>query len=565
MTTRSSTRPTRTGRPKDGRSPARTTATRERTITFEPDEPDEPDAADTGSEAEHDAELVRTLTGGFVSLRHLRAALRRRRRLWITAALVGLLGGVAYRVVVPVQYEATATVYLAHPASADSTVAVHNDLAILSTRAVGRKAIALLGPGGHGLTPATLLGKSPGTVESGNVLQITVSGPNSQAAVRRVNAVTSAFLSLRAQLYRQQAQALATASNTAITKLQGEIATLTNRIDHSSTLPASQVALLQGQQGSATTQVSQLEQSIQQNTLDTLSVISGTHVITRGSALPISPRRTFLLDALSGLAVGLAAGIGFVVVQSSLSSRLRRREDVAAVLGAPVGVSVGRLRRRWPPAVRRRGLPAVREGPLRILVQYLEDQLDARGAHGSLLIVAMDDQQGPAAALRALAGRLGAAGERVVLVDDTTDRSISRSLGSHGSLLQPIAVPGSQPTTLLVPPKPWEAGHDERWRDAAEELGTADAVLVIASVDPAIGAWHLRRWASDAVVTVTTGRSTPQGLAAVTELLDAAGVTVSSAALLGTDAEDESAGLGLPDPTAFERRLGLVRPVGLPT
>lgn len=526
----------------------------------------EPDTLDARTpEPEADAELIRTLTGGFVSLRHLRAALRRRRRLWVTTALVGLLAGAAYHAAVPVKYKATATVYLAHPASSDSTVAAQNDLAMLDTGTVGRKALALLGAGGRGLTPNGLLGKTPGTVASGNVLQITISGPSPQAAVRRVDAVTTAFLSFRAQLYQQQAQALVAASNKEISQLQGEIATLTDRTNNSSTLPASQVAVLQGEKAAATTEVAQLEQSIQQSSLSTLSVVSGTHVITPGTAVATSPKKTFILDALSGLAIGLFAGLGLVVVQSSLSNRLRRREDVAAVLGAPVGVSVGRLRRRWPPALCRRGLPAVREEPMRIVVQYLEDQLDARGPHASILVVALDDAAGPAAVLTALAGRLRAAGERVVLVDDTTDRSVGRALGWHGSLLQPVRVPGGPPATLLVPPKPWEAGHDERWRDAAEELGAADTVLVIATVDPGLGAWHLHRWATDAVVTVTAGHSTPQRIAAVTELLDAAGVTVSSAALLGTDPDDESAGLGLPDPTVFERRLGLVRPVGLPT
>lgn len=525
----------------------------------------EPDALDGGhAEADDDA-VLRNLTGGLVSLRFFRAALRRRRRLWLVTAVVGLLIGTGYHLVIPVKYTATATVYLAHTAASDSTVAAQNDLVMLDTGAVGNRAIALLGKEGRGLTPAKLFGKAPATTPSGNVLQVTISGPTPKQAVRRVDAVVTAYLSFRAQLYKNQEQSLVSASNKEIGQLQTEIGTLTSRIDAGGTLSPAQVAALQGERAAATTEVTSLEQSIQQSEIGTLSVVSGSHVITPGTAVPSSMKKALVLDGLSGLAAGLALGAGFVAVQAALSDRLRRREDVAAVLGAPVGVSVNRVRRRRVLPRFRRGMPAMEETPLRILVQYLDDQLNSRGPNATVLMVTMDDVAVPAAAMATLAGMLRAAGERVVLVDDTRDRSVGRVLGSHGSVLQPVRVPGGPSVTLLVPSKPWEAGHDERWMDIAEELSDADAVLVVANVDPALGAWHLRRWASDAIVTVTTGHSTPQRVAAVVELLEAAGVTVSSAILLDADPIDESAGLGLPTATGFERHLGLVSSVDLPT
>ncbi|MGH9082169.1 MAG: hypothetical protein ACRDY3_10990 [Acidimicrobiales bacterium] len=509
-----------------------------------------------------DAEILRILTGGLVSLRYFRDALRRRRRFWLATALAGLVLGTGYHLVVPVDYAASSTVYLAHPATTSSTTAVQDDLAILGTGAVGHRAIGLLGPEGRGLTPAKLLGKAPGIVASGNVVDITISGPTPEAAVRRVDAVTRAFLSFRAQLYQSQEQALVAASRTTVAQLQHRVATLTSQIAGAHAQPPARVAALEGELAAATTQITSLEQSIQQDQLGVVSVTRGSHTITPGTAVPTSRAKAFVLDGLSGLAIGLALGMGIVAVQAALSDRLRRREDVAAVLGAPVGVSVGRVRRRFGLRRPRDGVLAPRAVPLRILVRYFEDQLDARGPNATVLVVAMDDVRAPAAALTELAGTLRAAGERVVLVDDTADRSLGRSLGhlgSPGPLLQPVRTPGGPSVTLLVPSRPWESGHDRHWLDVADELAGADAVLVMASIDPAVGGWHLRRWSSDAVATVTVGRSTPQRLAAATELLDAAGITVSSAALLGTDAGDESAGLGFPGPVAFERRLDLVR------
>jgi hypothetical protein len=68
-------------------------------------------------------------------------------------------------------------------------------------------------------------------------------------------------------------------------------------------------------------------------------------------------------------------------------------------------------------------------------------------------------------------------------------------------------------------------------------------VIVVATVDPAVGAGELPRWANSAVVFVTAGKASAQRINGTAELLRAASVGVRSAVLLNADPNDDSIGL----------------------
>ena len=102
---------------------------------------------------------VNLVSGRVVSLRFIAAALRRR-RLLLGLALLGLLVGFSYHLVFPEQYSATATLYLVHPPGSDQTVGAANDLAMLQTAAVGKRAITLLGE--HDLARHNFLARHQG-------------------------------------------------------------------------------------------------------------------------------------------------------------------------------------------------------------------------------------------------------------------------------------------------------------------------------------------------------------------------------------------------------------------
>lgn len=521
-------------------------------------EPD-PEPVDGAARSDPGSDALHVLTGRMVSFRFILASLRRTRRVWLAVALAGLLLGAGYHLVVPIKYNAAATLYLAHPAGSDSTVEAGNDLAILDTAAVADRAIERLGPTGKGLTPSALLGKAPATLTSDNVMTLAVSGPTSAAAVRRVNALATAYLAFRAHLFEAQNESFATATNKQIANLQTKIATLTSQIAALGTAGSSQqLDNLQAQRASATAAITGLQQTVQQESLTTLSVVNGSRVITPGTAVPTSLKKALAFDGLTGLAGCFGMAVGLIVVVSVLSDRLRRREDVATLVGAPVAVSIGALRHH---ILRRRSIRAMverREPGLQVLAYHLKEAV-THGHHHTVMVVSADDPRVPAAAMTLAARTLAAPGQRVVLVDETRDRTVGRAfgVGAAGPSTRHLGVGGGPPVTLLVPSRPWEPGGDG---GLPPEVARADAVFVIASVDPGTGAWHLRHWAPEAILAVTAGTAKARSVVALTELLGAAGISVPSAVLLGADPDDESAGLPAIEPPPVELRLGMLRP-----
>jgi len=504
-------------------------------------------------------ESMQIPAGKMVSLRFLRQALRRRRRLWIGLAVIGLLAGVGYHVAVPVKYSATATLYLAQPPGTNNTVGAANDLAMLSTAGVADAAIKQLGE--PELTMGALFGKAPGKTVSPDVMNITISGSSSGEAIRRANAVAAAYLAYRSEQYDAQNQAVVAAAQKQIDKLQATIAKLTTKIESLGGTNATAAASLTSQRAAATTQISNLRASIQQDAISTLSVSKGSRIITAATPAHTSKAKVMLLDGLTGLVIGLALGLAIVVLQAILSDRLRRREDVAAVLGVPVDVSVGRPRRgrvvrrigriSWVSRLsgNRLAVRSVRsltkhpdDGLLRFAV-YLDERLKSGGTKPTEMVVAVDDIEVPAAALLLVADQLAREGRQVVLVDLTGSRAVGAAVGAGDAGSERVSLGAGAEIILVTPRQPWEAEESGQWGYDLADLVDADAILALATVSPAVGAWHLRTWATDAVLTVSAGRSTVQEISAVSELLDAAAIHVSSAVLLNADATDQSVGL----------------------
>ena len=80
--------------------------------------------------------------------------------------------------------------------------------------------------------------------------------------------------------------------------------------------------------------------------------------------------------------------------------------------------------------------------------------------------------------------------------------------------------------------------------NAASDCGvSADLLLTLATLDPAIGADHLATWASNAVVVVSSGESSAERIHSVGEMIRLAGMRLESVVLLGADKSDKSLGL----------------------
>ena len=484
------------------------------------------------------------LVGRLVSLRFVLGALRRRRKIWLSLAALGLVVGLGYHVAVPRSYSAQATLYLAQAPGSDPAVGMANDLALLQTTTVGQRAVTLLGE--PSLSPLKLLGKAPGTMESDNVLMLNVAGPTKAEAVRRANALATALLEFQSDRIQQQTASSDNALQDEITSLQQQINQLSATInDPGSSLQSSQLATLVGKQSGDTSEIATLQQTIQQNQLASTAITSGSRVVTAGTLVPASTAKLFGLDGIAGLIGGLVVGVAFVAVQAVLSDRLRRRDEVASLLGAPVELSLKPIRHlkfrhhRW---VRRSALEPL--GEVDVFAGYLRRRGVRQGGRKTLLVVSVDDLTVPAAALAVLAMRLADEGESVLVADLTKDGLLARitedlrvegesSSNRSGGNIQLFTPPQDDMNEIVEPP--WVATPD-----------VVSTVLVLTAMDLSRGAWHLT-WAKQVLVTVTAGRSSAQRVSSTAVLLRAAGIAIRAGVLIGADAEDQSFGLLQPE------------------
>ena len=71
-----------------------------------------------------------------------------------------------------------------------------------------------------------------------------------------------------------------------------------------------------------------------------------------------------------------------------------------------------------------------------------------------------------------------------------------------------------------------------------------DVTLVLADLDPAVGADHLRAWTDRVIVVVTAGRSSAEKVRTVADLIRSAGLDLRFAVLMHTERSDNSSGTG---------------------
>jgi hypothetical protein len=72
---------------------------------------------------------------------------------------------------------------------------------------------------------------------------------------------------------------------------------------------------------------------------------------------------------------------------------------------------------------------------------------------------------------------------------------------------------------------------------------SADLLLTLVTLDPALGGEHLATWAANAVVVVSAGKSSAERIHGVGEMIRVAGTRLVSVVLIGADKSDQSLGL----------------------
>ena len=295
---------------------------------------------------------------GVTNLAFIKATLRRRRRFWVIFAVLGMLLGIGLAMKSHATYQASTSLLLtpqAAPGEA-SGAPILNEQSIAESRAVAGQALTQLGLPG---TVSSFQASYTVTAPTDRVMVITVSAPSPTEAVRRANALATAFLSFRTNLVDAAQNLVVRTLQDQINQAQQQVNSIEAKISQvqgEPTSPAQQAELrsLRIQADQATGALTTIQQANTQNQVSSqitnYGVVNDSKVLDPGGALPPHSRLKRLIEyTLFGLLGGLAVGMGIVIVGALVSDKLRQRDDVARALGAPVRLSVGAVQRgRWP-------------------------------------------------------------------------------------------------------------------------------------------------------------------------------------------------------------------------
>lgn len=490
-----------------------------------------------------------------VSLGFIAAALRRSAWFWRVMAVVGLLAGAGWYLKAPPTYQASTRLWLtvgaeSQPGTAileDQTLAQSNTVAGLTLRNLGLNESVSSFLGSYTVTPLT-----------DRILQITASAPSSNEAVRRASALAKEFLAFRANQLLADERLESAALDQQIAEDKQRLTSSTRQTSQVSAPPgsSSRRAKTSARGSSANNDLAALEQNViqteAQNKVTTATMIGGSKVLDVASPVPPhSRKKRLLLYAGGGFVFGLILAMIIIVVRALLSERLRRRDDVAQALGAPV---------RSVPAMRGGRLLTGRSGRVSArhaerITAYLRDALPA-GSRGraALAVVPVDDPQVAAMSAVSMALSYAQKGARVVVADLCPGGPAAALLGVGGPGVSTVSVDGAQLVAAVPHPAEFApigplARTSRQAQPAAGELAaawaSAELLLTLIPLDPSVGGDHLATWAADAVVVVTAGRSTWTKIHAVSEMVRLSGTRLALAVLIGADKTDESLGMAL--------------------
>jgi capsular polysaccharide biosynthesis protein len=503
-----------------------------------------------------------------VSLSYIKSALRRGARLWCSLAIIGMIMGLGYTFVYPTPYQATTTILL--PLDVTSDGAILSDAAIAQSYAVARLAEQKLGLTQSLQSFAKTYTVTPPTTDE--VMVITVTAASPQAALNKANAVAAAFLEFRAKLETTEQNIAVTSLGQQARQAKQQVQSLTKQIADltaQTSTASSQTKLngLESRLGQANDDLTNANSGIHTTELQTTLQNKESQVLDAASLIPKSRKKPILIAAAIGLFAGLVPGIGILAIRAVVSDRLRRRDDVAHAIGAPVRLSVGAIRSsRWRPF--RADLAASTNPGVRLVVAQLRAAVPQNSPKpAALAVVPVDDPQGAAVCVASLATLCAQEGMHVVLADLTSGMTAGRLFGVKRPGVLMAGEPGSRLVVAIpdpanpapVGPRPGlgALAYDKPARELAEACAAADLLLVLAPLDPSLGGDHLATWASDAVAVVTAGRSSWTKIHAVAEMLRLAQIRVASAVLVGADSSDDS--IGVLQPVEAGRPDGLRR------
>lgn len=515
------------------------------------------------------------IAGTFASFGYLFAAIRRSRRIWLTWAAIGLVAGLAIYVKYPVSYQATVSILIKNNPGQDAVSAMKTQEALVESNSVAAATVKALG-----LTQSvsSFQAAMTATAVTNEVMSITLTSPTADGAVNGANALAKQYLKFRSSVLLAQTAQDAAAYAQQVPAAQQHIADLQDQVNKLQGQAGQEANLknLQSQLTTATEGLPTLEQTVAglatEEKATTSSMIDGSQVLDGATLAHHSKIKNILEYGLSGLIGGLAIGLGIIVVRELISDRLRRRDDIAAALGAPVRLSVGAVTKRRLPIGGRSG--ASRDRALRrISVYWRNAALRQSREPTALAVVAVDNAADIAPAVAMLAERYVKDDVKVAVTDLTKGAPVAKLLGARGAGVQPVRL-GAGSIVVVTPEDPDQVQSGplrpvsasgpgflaEPPTEAIESVAKdAKVMITVAELDPAVGGEYLSTWATEAVAVFTAGRTRAARAYAVGELLRLSGMRAISGIVVGADKTDESLGKASDDAI----RLANFRPAEL--
>jgi hypothetical protein len=500
-------------------------------------------------------------TSGIPGRPSLRAELRRRKKLWVAAAIVGLLLGIGLYKEMPPPYKATTTVSIKVIPGVLPTDEILTEVALAQSREVALTAMSALRLPEDPKSVQSFMGRDTVVALSDQFLQFTVKASSAQDAVARAGALATAFLQVRDDGLITAQQQTVKALDKLILGQQQQLNRLTAEITTAKAQPTSaqqqaKIVSLEAKQGQVENRLKQLQKATSSYAIHTQvsnqTVKHGSRVLDQAKATARSRIKYPALYAIGGLFGGLAIGMGWVIASALISTRPRRRYDIARALGAPVRLSVGRIRvskltaRRSPDSAGGRGVQQI--------AAHLRGAIRRQQGAASLAVVAVDDTLVPALAVISAAMMCARDGSRVIIADQTPGAELGRMLGCAGPGLH-RQVAGQRDLTVAIPEEGVAppSGPIRRSLSTVSPGGadpelehayhSADVLVTFLTIDPGLGADHLPTWARDAVVILTAGKPSATKIRTTAELIRLSGTALVSAVIVGADKLDDSLGV----------------------
>ncbi|MBL1112819.1 polysaccharide biosynthesis protein [Streptomyces sp. 110] len=443
-------------------------------------------------------------------LQGLVVAVRRRRRLWCSMALLGLLVGAAMAVLMPPPPTAVTKVLVAHQEDQpnDTGTLIRTDVALLGTSRIAGQALRSLKSREK---PEDFMRDYRGTGLTNNLLRIDVTGASDAEAVARAKALADAFVADHVRRMRETAKAESKALLDQRDRVRDELTKVNKAIGDrspgSDPEASASTESLFARRAELNSRIADFDQRAAEARTGTPRIIAGTQIVDAPRVVPQSLPRAAATNAAIGLVLGLALGLAVAAVGTVVADRPVLRREIAANLGASV---IAELPRRSGKPWQRRRTRAARERLTTTL---------SRTVRGSAEPVSLLE--------------LGCArGTSVIALD------LARALAAEGPVVIIDGLPGPQLASRR--PKPGDPAVVSGEHAAA--MSRQERRLGVGSVAPGTAWTDLQYLGTRTVLVVRAGHGSAAWLHTVARQLADQRIPVIGVVLIDPDPRDRTDG-----------------------